>query len=137
VNVALPGFLLGTWEVDRALEDAALGAGRFRGRAEFALEGDEVRWIETGHLELGRYAGPARRELRIVPAGTAWEVRFADGRPFHRLDLSAGACALHHPCGDDRYDGELEVLGPDAFTLRWRVSGPHKAQRLDARYVRA
>jgi Family of unknown function (DUF6314) len=135
--VTLPGFLLGAWEVDRALEDAALGTGRFRGRAEFAPDGTEVRWIESGRLELGTYAGPARRELHIVPAGAAWEVRFADGRPFHRLDLSAGACTLHHPCGDDRYDGELAVLGPDEFRLRWRVRGPRKAQQLDARYVRA
>jgi hypothetical protein len=135
--VNLPRYLLGAWDVDRALEDAGIGSGSFRGRATFTRDGDGLAWVEAGRMCLGRYAGPARRELRIVPADGAWEVRFADGRPFHRLDLSAGRCRLHHPCGDDTYDGELEVLGPDAFTLRWRVAGPAKAQRLDARYDRA
>jgi Family of unknown function (DUF6314) len=136
-QLSLPDYLLGTWEVDRALEDAAAGAGRFRGRATFSRDGDGLTWVETGEMRLGGYAGPARRELRIVPADGAWEVRFADGRPFHRLDLSGGTWRMHHPCGADRYDGELEVLGPDAFALRWSVTGPAKAQRLDARYVRA
>ena len=135
--MSLPEYLLGAWEVDRDLEDARHGAGRFAGRATFSRDGDGLVWEESGRMRLGGYAGPARRRLRIVPDGGGWEVRFADGRPFHRLDLSGGGCQMHHPCGEDRYDGELEVLGPDAFALRWRVTGPAKAQRLDARYVRA
>jgi hypothetical protein len=135
--VSLPQYLLGDWEVDRELVDARLGSGRFAGRATFSRDGAELTWMEAGRMCVGRYAGPARRELRIVPAQEGWEVRFADGRPFHRLDLSTGACRMRHRCGADVYDGELEMLGPDAFALRWSVTGPEKAQRLDARYVRA
>jgi hypothetical protein len=135
--VSLPEYLLGDWQVDRELEDSRLGSGRFAGRATFSRDGAELAWVEAGRMRLGRYAGPARRELRIAPADDGWEVRFADGRPFHRLDLSAGTCRMRHPCGADVYDGELEVLGPDTFALRWRVTGPAKSQRLDARYDRA
>jgi hypothetical protein len=135
----LPAYLLGTWDVVRDLHDADLGAGRFAGQARFTRAGgDAIAWHEEGRMRIGGYDGPARRELAIVPGHDAgWEVRFADGRPFHRLDLSADACAVEHPCGDDRYTGEFTVRGPDAFDVCWRVSGPRKAQALTGRYVRA
>jgi hypothetical protein len=133
----LPGYLLGTWTVARTLHDAELGDGRFDGEARFTRDGDGVAWRESGRMRLGRYDGPAARELRIVRAGSGWEVRFADGRPFHALDLDGGSCALEHPCGEDRYTGEFTVRGPDAFDVRWEVSGPRKAQALTGRYVRA
>lgn len=133
----LRAYLLGTWEVTRALRDADLGEGRFDGIAAFTAAGVGIAWQEAGRMRLGRYDGPASRELRIVPAARGWEVRFADGRPFHALDLDgADACALEHPCGEDRYTGEFSVGGPDAFEIRWRVSGPRKAQALTGRYVR-
>jgi hypothetical protein len=133
----LAAYLLGRWDVTRTLHDADLGAGRFDGHATFAPAGDEIAWQETGRMRLGSYDGPARRELRIVPAERGWEVRFADGRPFHALDLDgASACALEHPCGEDRYTGEFSLDGPDAFEIRWRVTGPRKAQALTGRYVR-
>jgi hypothetical protein len=133
----LASYLPGTWRVDRALEDAALGAGRFHGSATFTRDGDGLAWVESGHMTLGRYDGPARRTLRIVPDGHGWAVEFADGRPFHRLELAHGDhCTFEHPCGADRYAGELAVRGPDAFEIGWEVSGPAKAQRLTGRYVR-
>jgi hypothetical protein len=133
----LADYLLGTWRVSRELHDAAMGAGAFAGEATFAREGDAIRWDEAGRLRLGGYDGPAQRTLRIVPEDGAWAVRFADGRPFHRLDLRGGRCALEHPCGEDRYTGEFTLRGPDAFEIAWRVDGPAKAQRLTGRYERA
>jgi hypothetical protein len=130
-------FLPGTWRVERELEDAGLGRGRFSGRAEFARDGDGLSWVESGRMTLGGYDGPARRTLRVVRERDGWAVRFADGRPFHRLDLRAGRAALEHPCGEDRYRGELVVRGPDAFAVDWTVTGPGKSQRLSARYERA
>jgi hypothetical protein len=138
VPADLPAYLLGTWEVARTLHDAELGAGRFDGRATFTATADGLAWHETGRMRLGAYDGPAGRKLHIVAAGRGWEVRFADGRRFHALDLDGdGTCALEHPCGADRYTGEFIVQGPDAFEVRWRVSGPRKAQALTGRYVRA
>jgi hypothetical protein len=130
-------YLLGAWDVERELEDAGLGPGRFTGRATFERAGDGLAWHESGRLRIGAYDGPARRELSVVPTPQGWEVRFADGRPFHRLDLATGSCRIEHPCGEDRYTGEFAVRGPDAFEVAWRVSGPHKAQRLTGRYARA
>jgi hypothetical protein len=130
-------YLLGTWDVERDVLDADLGAGCFRGRATFTPSGDGLTWTETGHLTLAAYDGPARRELRLVPGGDAWEVRFADGRPFHSLDLATGTCAVAHPCGEDRYTGEYRLRGPDAFEVDWTVRGPRKDQRLIGRYARA
>jgi hypothetical protein len=71
-----------------------------------------------------------------VPDGGAWAVRFADGRPFHRLDLSGGRCAVAHPCGPDVYEGEYALLGPDAFDVAWTIRGPGKRQRIASRYRR-
>ena len=134
----LRAYLLGTWEVTRSLHDAELGDGRFEGCATFSPDGEQIAWQETGRMRLGSYDGPARRELRIVPAANGWEVRFADGRPFHALELGGAGqrCVLEHPCGEDRYSGEFSLDGPDAFEIRWRVSGPRKAQALRGRYVR-
>jgi hypothetical protein len=132
----LADFLPGRWRVERALHDAALGAGRFAGTATFTPLGDGLDWEESGRMTLGRYDGPARRTLRIVPDARGWEVRFADGRPFHRLDLRGDRCRFDHRCGPDRYAGELAVHGPDAFAIAWAVTGPAKAQRLRARYER-
>ena len=129
--------LRGRWRVERTLRDAELGEGRFRGSAAIEPRGGVLAWIEEGRLTLGGYDGPARRELLLEPDGAAWQVRFADGRPFHALDLRDGACAVEHLCSADRYDGEFRLDGPDAFEVRWRVRGPAKAQELRARYERA
>lgn len=131
-------YLPGTWRVERDLHDAALGAGRFRGSATFELlEDGNLAWREAGRLRLGSYEGPGGRSLVVARAGDGWEVRFPDGRPFHPLDLAGGRCAVVHPCGEDRYEGEYAVEGLDAFSVRWQVRGPGKAQQLETRYNRA
>ena len=129
-------YLPGTWTVKRSLDDAELGAGRFEGTATFAPDGELIVWRESGRLQLGGFDGPARRELQVVLGHGVWEVRFADGRPFHRLELRSHAVAVEHLCGADRYLGEYRVEGPGAFTVSWRVEGPAKRQRLATRYMR-
>jgi hypothetical protein len=130
-------LLPGRWTVERTLEDAALGSGTFAGEALFAPDGDGLVWRERGRLRLGAYEGPAARTLRIEPDGGGWLVRFADGRPFHALDLRDGACAVAHACGEDRYEGEYRVTGPDELEVRWRVRGPAKDGRITSVYRRA
>jgi hypothetical protein len=130
-------FLPGRWTVERTVTDAALGEGTFAGEAVFEPDGDELVWRERGRLRLGAYEGPAARTLRIVADGDGWLVRFADGRPFHALDLREGACAVAHPCGEDRYEGEYRVTGPDELLVRWRVRGPAKDGLIASRYRRA
>jgi hypothetical protein len=127
-------YLPGTWTVRRALHDGALGDGVFEGTATFSPDAEGIGWTESGRLRIGSYDGPARRALRIVPSSErrAWDVCFADGRPFHPLTLEP----VEHLCRADRYEGRYAVEGPEAFTVSWRVRGPRKSQRLDARYER-
>jgi Family of unknown function (DUF6314) len=134
----LDAFLPGRWTIERTLEDPALGAGTFAGEALFAPGDDGLLWREQGRLRLGAYDGPANRTLHIVHDGAAaWLVRFADGRPFHALDLRDGACTVAHPCGEDRYEGEYRVTGPDALEVCWRVRGPAEESRIASVYRRA
>jgi hypothetical protein len=122
------GELTGRWTVERRVLDLLSGAaGHFRGIATFAPDG---RWVEEGTLEFGAYRGPARRELRIVDAA----VEFADGRPFHPLDLTGRP--VEHLCGDDRYTGTYRLAGPDVLEVVWEVFGPGKRQRIESVYRR-
>lgn len=135
---ALAAWLLGEWRVTRVIND---GAGRFEGRARF-LEDPEspatIVWHEHGRLRLGAHDGPAERSLRIEPDGDgAWQVRFADGRPFHPLDLAGGSDEVTHLCGADTYRGRYELQPPDRFTVTWRVSGPSKDEVIASVYERA
>jgi hypothetical protein len=124
-------LLVGRWTVRRRLTDLERGVeGGFEGIAEFGADGT---WTETGRLRFGAYDGEARRVLRIVDGA----VEFEDGRPFHTLDLSGGACAVEHLCGDDRYAGEYSVLGPDELRVVWFVTGPRKRQQIESVYRRA
>lgn len=126
-------FLRGTWRAERAITDYRSGTtGAFTGTASFAGLGapaapGTLAYREEGELVFGRHRGPAGRSLLYLPArdGAAL-VRFADGRPFYRLDLRSGSCEAAHPCGRDSYLVAVEVAGPDAYTERWRASGPGK-----------
>ena len=120
--------LTGRWTIERRVRDLRLGtSGRFRGSATITPDG---RWVEEGALDFGPYHGPARRELRIVGG----EVRFADGRPFHPLDLTGAP--VEHVCGEDRYVGRFHLHGQDALDVVWEVTGPHKHQRIETSYRR-
>ena len=134
----LARWLCGAWAVSRVIND---GAGRFQGRARFTPDPeapDTIVWREQGRLRLGAHDGPAQRTLRIEPAGGGeWWVRFADGRPFHPLDLTAGHCDATHFCGPDVYHGRYEIEDGDRFTVTWRITGPRKDDVIASVYDRA
>ena len=120
-------YLSGEWTVRRRINhdpDAFGGTASFTPDAAGGLI-----WRETGTLRLGEYRGPAGRVL--IVGGE--EVRFEDGRPFH--PFRAGA--LEHRCGPDTYQGEWTVHGHGAFTVRWAVSGPGRADLIVSDYLRA
>jgi hypothetical protein len=136
--VDLPRWLTGEWAVTRVING---GAGRFEGHARFTRDPHApaaLLWHERGRLRLGAHDGPAERTLRIEPAGHgAWQVRFADGRPFHALDLSRGRCEATHPCGADLYRGSYAIESADRFTVSWRATGPRKDDLIESVYDRA
>jgi hypothetical protein len=131
----LVAVLCGRWAVRRRLLDVRAGTeGEFTGSASFEPADGGLSWDERGRLRLGAYDGPAARRLRVVRAGDAWTVQFADGRPFHRLDLTGAP--VEHRCGDDVYRGSYRLRGPGLLDVSWTVVGPGKEQRIDSSYQR-
>ncbi|MGW4672817.1 DUF6314 family protein [Streptomyces sp. NPDC004324] len=135
-------YLTGTWRVERSVRDLASGAeGRFTGTTVFSpLDdgGDGLLHHESGTFIWQGVARPAERTLWFLPgrrAGTA-DVRFADGRPFHGLDLGTGRHVADHPCAADLYRGEFTVSGADRWRTVWRVGGPAKDLLLTTAYAR-
>lgn len=134
------GYLTGSWLVRRSVRDLASGeVGEFRGRTVFqALDGGGLLHRESGRFLWQGIARPAERTLRFLPRsvpGTA-QVRFADGRPFHDLDLRSGKHLTDHPCAADLYRGEFTVQDAGHWRTVWRVGGPAKDLVLTTDYTR-
>ncbi|KMS89446.1 MULTISPECIES: DUF6314 family protein [Streptomyces] len=132
--------LAGRWRVEREVRDLASGDdGHFTGTTVFtALDGGGLLHEESGTFTWRGIARPATRTLRFLPGsgpGRA-EVRFADGRPFHELDLTTGRYVADHPCAADLYRGEFTVRDADHWRTVWRVGGPAKDLVLTTDYVR-
>ncbi|WTL50509.1 DUF6314 family protein [Streptomyces sp. NBC_01497] len=128
------GYLAGRWRVERIVYDLSRDRqGTFSGTADFACEepGAGLRHVERGEFIWGGVARPASRGHLFEPAGEgAAFVRFADGRPFHPLDLREGHCVADHPCAEDVYQGEFSVLAANRWRVVWTVRGPAKDLRL-------
>ena len=122
----LPDFL-GTWRVERTIEDRLGPPGQFEGFAQFAPDGDGLRYREEGTLTLGD--GPAlsaHRDYlwRADVQGIA--VLFPDGRPFHRFMPEGHAPGTDHPCGADLYRVLYDLSAWPRWTAEWTVRGPLK-----------
>ncbi|MEV0172362.1 DUF6314 family protein [Streptomyces sp. NPDC050803] len=133
-------YLAGAWRVRRSVLDQANGErGEFSGTTLFGpLDGGGLLHEENGTFVWQGVARPAERTLRFLaaaPPGTA-DVRFADGRPFHGLDLTTGHHIADHPCSADLYRGEFTVLDADHWRSVWRVRGPAKDLVLTTDYTR-
>lgn len=134
------GYLSGRWSIARTVHDLRTGTeGRFHGTADFrpAPAGGALLHVEEGELTWDGTAYPASRTLRLRPRpdGSA-AIDFADGRPFHDLDLTTGRWTAVHPCAEDRYEGTFTVRSADEWHLEWRVTGPAKRQLLRTEYRR-
>ncbi|GAA2593076.1 DUF6314 family protein [Streptomyces violaceus] len=132
-------YLAGRWSVARSVRDLASGAqGEFSGTTVFRPEeAGGLLHHESGTFVWQGVARPAERTLRFLPGpdGTA-DVRFADGRPFHDLDLTSGRYVADHPCAADLYRGEFTVRDADHWRTVWRVRGPAKDLVLRTDYAR-
>jgi Family of unknown function (DUF6314) len=124
-------FLLGTWSVERWIDDALSGdVGTFHGTATFVKESADdarVRFDEEGVVRFGEYSGRARRRLFFSEQpGSLIDVSFADGHHFIELDLREGSSKDHHQCVSDAYDITTMVIDNDHIEEQWRVQGPAK-----------
>jgi hypothetical protein len=134
----LAKFLCGEWRLARRLVALdTLHSGTAEGRVNFRLLGDGLEYRETAEVYFAGHRGRATREYRyrLVEPGCA-EVRFADGRLFHGLDLRRGHWRAEHVCGEDVYRGSFRVLGPGLWVARWRIRGPRKNLRIMSVYER-
>lgn len=137
-------YLAGSWRAERTVRDLAgsddAAEGTFTGTTTFSpLDGGGLLHHESGTFVWQGVARPAERTLRFLPGtapGTA-DVRFADGRPFHDLNLTSGRWVTDHPCAADLYRGEFTVLDADRWRTVWRVAGPTKDLALTTDYARA
>ncbi|MDC0767730.1 DUF6314 family protein [Streptomyces sp. HD] len=133
-------YLAGSWRVERTVRDLASGAeGAFSGTTVFGrLDDGGLLHHESGTFVWQGVPRPAERTLRFLPGGARGtaDVRFADGRPFHDLDLTSGRYMADHPCSADLYRGEFTVLGEDRWRTVWRVRGPAKDLVLTTDYAR-
>lgn len=129
-------FLLGTWRVERLIEDHRSNLrGSFEGTAAVALDqlnrdsssGVRALYSELGELSWCGYTGLATRVLEYVDSGNVeLALNFADGRSFADLDLRTGSWTSPHLCGSDRYELETLVHSNQSMEERWRVTGPVK-----------
>ncbi|MEM8849660.1 MAG: DUF6314 family protein [Pseudomonadota bacterium] len=126
--------LAGRWRTVRAIRQADGALLRFAGDTIWQPEGDHMRCTETGTLGKDGQVFEARREtLWAAAADQAIDIRFADGRPFHRLDASGQA---DHDCPPDIYRLCYDFSAWPRWSVRWRVTGPRKAYRALTRYRR-
>lgn len=133
------GFLLGIWAVERTLLDNAKGTrGTFTGTTTFTPDdAGRLAWVEAGTAAWAvskgpSFEGPASREYLLEPgaAPSGLSVLFADGRPFHELDLTTGFCTAEHWCPPDNYRIRFAVRSADVIEYSWEVRGPVKDQLL-------
>jgi hypothetical protein len=126
-------YLQGRWQIARRVDDRREDAVyHMQGTGAFDIDPEasapralvyqeEVVWQPAGEPQRGlrsyryRFDGP-----------TFAQVLFADGSPFHELDLASGMCTVGHDCPPDRYDGLYHLLDRDTFEVRWTVVGPRK-----------
>lgn len=132
-------YLAGTWQVDRTARDVAGNTeGHFSGTTVFSWADDGLLHHESGTFTWRGTPRPAERTLRFLPDDdpAVAHVTFADGRPFHDLDLRTGRHTADHPCALDLYRGEFEVDDERSWRTRWRVAGPAKDLILTTSYTR-
>jgi hypothetical protein len=134
-------YFRGRWAIDRRIDDRRAGQQHtMRGTGVFQPDGSDPAALLYDEEVVWQPADwpltATRRYLVAEIAGARAQVRFADGRPFHALDLSTGRCAVAHDCPPDVYDGTYRVLDADRFRVRWTVTGPRKDSVLVTSYSR-
>lgn len=120
----------GLWHLERTLEDLRTGStGRLLGRARFTPAPEGLDYFEDGELCLpGAPPLAASRRYRWRAFGPeAIEVRFADGRLFHRFLADDPAPAAVHDCPPDQYRVRYDFGRWPRWSAEWRVRGPRKA----------
>lgn len=135
-----PDDFAGLWRLERRIDDRLAGQViAARGTARLVADGaGGLVYDEEVLLKLpGRAPVPGHRRYLWQKNGEGFDVRFADGRFFHRIDLSATAPACRHDCAPDLYKGRHDFAAWPVWSVSWRVRGPRKDYRMQTTYRRA
>lgn len=129
----------GRWCIDRRIEDRSLNrTGQLHGAAVFTADGDGLRYDESGSLRFpGQPPLEARQTYLWRAEGQGVAVNFADGRAFHRIDLSAWQTAASHDCAPDLYLVRYDFSAWPHWSSDWCVTGPRKDYMMATQYRRA
>ena len=126
----------GAWVLERrVLHDDGTKA-RFRGSARFLPDETGLVYEEKGLIKMGghRPVSAQRRYLWREDDEGDIEVRFEDGRPFHRI--RADMPKDTHRCAPDTYEVRYEFTQWPEWIATWKVTGPRKAYRMVSTYRR-
>ena len=127
----------GEWSIERWIEDVRGGrAGRFSGKAVFERGDSGLLYCETGTLQLdGGVPVTASRRYSWCDGGAgAIDVRFEDGRIFHRFYADEAAPSAVHFCAPDQYRVRYDFAAWPRWEAEWRVRGPRKNYGIRSAY---
>jgi len=137
---ALPQQLadfLGTWQVERMINDARSGQTlRAHGQATFTPDDAGMLYHEKLQLVVpGQAPMTATRRYTWAAAPGGVAVHFDDGRYFHHLALGQVAPTDHHACDPDSYEVHYDFARWPAWSATWRVHGPRKDYVMTSHYA--
>jgi len=130
----------GSWIIARTIEDVRAGrAGRLDGTACFTPIAGGLAYAEEGMLRLdGAPPVTATRRYSWHDAGAGTiEVRFTDGRLFHRFYGDEPEPRAVHDCPPDQYRARYDFSRWPRWCAEWRVRGPRKDYGILTDYRRA
>ena len=129
----------GEWRFARAIADRLAGqALSAEGRAWLTPGGGGLTYREEAELLIpGQVPMRAERAYLWRFDGAEVEVRFDDGRPFHRFRPEGRGDGTAHPCGADLYRVTYDFTAWPAWQAVWTVTGPRKDYTSETRYWRA
>jgi hypothetical protein len=125
---------LGTWTLERRIEQADGTGGRLTGTATWSAHEQGAICTEQGSLSLA--GGAPMQAARSYIWTLALDVLFEDGRFFHAVPVRGGMA--RHWCAPDHYEVLYDFAGfPASFSTVWSVRGPRKDYAMTSRYTRA
>ncbi|KMW57160.1 hypothetical protein AIOL_002121 [Candidatus Rhodobacter oscarellae] len=128
----------GRWRIDREIDDHLTGQkGRFEGAALFAPVADGLLYSENGVLSLGGQEMRAERRYLWRESGQGAQLLFADGRPFHFVDLTIPQPEASHDCPPDWYEVAYDFTAWPNWHATWHVTGPRKDYTMVSAFSRA
>ena len=129
----------GTWRIVRRINDhRARSTITGEGSAVFSPEGAGLLYTEELQLQFpGQPAIQGSRRYCWAEADGHVQVVFADGRPFHRIDLDMDVPEDVHHCDPDTYAVTYDLKGWPDWSTVWRVAGPNKNYTMATSFTRS